>query len=153
MADTSLIENRLGLLIWKTSNFWQTRIRRILSPYQITLNEYLVLQSIFQLLEVNSSIYQNKITKYAGIDIAVVSVTLKSLEKKKYILRSFKKDNRKKIIKILRLGNDLFIKIHPLVLEEENKIFKNLNNEIFNFTNSLKLLLGRKIRIKAELEN
>ena len=39
------------------------------------------------------------------------------------------------------------------ILEEfneiESNIFSKLNEETFNFTNSLKLLLGKKIRIKA----
>jgi len=36
-------------------------------------------------------------------------------------------------------------------LEKEEKLmFEKLKNETFNFTNSLKLLLGKKIRIKAE---
>ena len=30
MADTSLNENRLGLLIWQTSNIWQSKLRKIL---------------------------------------------------------------------------------------------------------------------------
>ena len=46
MADTSFIENKIGLLIWKTSNFWQSRLRKILSPFNISLNEYLILEAI-----------------------------------------------------------------------------------------------------------
>ena len=33
---------------------------------------------------------------------------------------------------------------------QEDDIFKKLDLEIFNFTNSLKLLLGKKIRIRAK---
>ena len=36
---------------------------------------------------------------------------------------------------------------------QEDEIFKKLDLEIFNFTNSLKLLLGKKIRIKAKLND
>ena len=42
--------------------------------------------------------------------------------------------------------------ILPLIQKEESYIFSKLNNETFNFTNSLKLLLGKKIRIKASKE-
>ena len=49
MADTSLNENRLGLLIWQTSNVWQSNLRRILKEYNISLNEYLILETIFKL--------------------------------------------------------------------------------------------------------
>ena len=152
MADTSLIEIKIGLLIWKTSNLWQSNLRKILIHHNISLNEYLILQSISLLVEKKFDIYQTEIADYVGIDISVASVTLKLLEKKMYIRRLFKSDNRKKIIKILKKGEDLFKIIHPLIQLEEHRMFKKLNEENFNFTNSLKLLLGKKIRIKAEKE-
>ena len=40
-------------------------------------------------------------------------------------------------------------KIIDDINEIESNIFSKLNEETFNFTNSLKLLLGKKIRIKA----
>ncbi len=153
MADTSLIENNIGILIWKTSNFWQFNLRKILKPYKVSINEYLVLQSITHLLSLKSKIYQNEISELIGIDISVTSVTLKILERKKYISRKILDDNRKKMVSILKEGNDLFNEIYPLVKKEEERIFFKLNNETFNFTNSLKLLLGKKIRIKAEKQS
>ena len=153
MADTSLIENNIGLLVWKVSNFWQSKLRKILSPFKISLNEYLILKSITSLNKSNLSIFQSEIAFYIGIDISVTSVTLKLLEKKKYINREFKSDNRRKNIIITKEGIDLFSLINPILLNEEQEIFKKLNNESFNFTNSLKLILGRKIRIKAGNKN
>ena len=150
MADTSLIENNIGLLIWKTSNYWQSKLRKILSPYRISLNEYLILKSISSLTQLNLNIFQNEIGNFIGIDISVTSVTLKLLEEKKYIKREFIRDNRKKNIIITDEGINLFNVINPLLLKEEQEIFKKLNIETFNFTNSLKLILGRKLRIKAE---
>ena len=150
MADTSLIENNIGLLIWKASNFWQSKLRKLLIHHKISLNEYLILKSIYFLSATNINIYQNEIANYIGIDISVTSVTLKLLERKKYIKREFKNDNRRKNIKIIKEGSNLFNKIHPLLQEEEDRLFNKLNNETFNFTNSLKLILGRKLRIKAE---
>ena len=153
MADTSLIENNIGILIWKTSNFWQYNLRKILKPYKVSINEYLVLQSITHLLLFKSKIYQNEIYDLIGIDISVTSVTLKILERKKYISRKTLDDNRKKMVSILKEGNDLFKEIYPLIKKEEERIFFKLNNETFNFTNSLKLLLGKKIRIKAQKQS
>jgi len=148
--DSPLLNNRIGLLIWKSSNLWQSKIRKALLPFKISINEYLIIQAIKYLLLEKKYVYQNEIANLTGIDISVVSVKLKMLEKKKIILRSFKIDNRKKIIEILRSGEILFDEISPLVDLEEHKLFNKLNNESFNFINSLKLLLGKKIRIKAE---
>ena len=85
-----------------------------------------------------------------GINVSVTSVTMKLLEKKDYIKRSNFADNRKKNINLLQNGLNIFNKIQPIIKKEESQIFDKLNNETFNFTNSLKLLLGRKIRIKAK---
>ena len=149
MADTSLSEKKIGLLIWQVSNFWQSNLRKILKNYNLTLNEYLILESIKRLQQNKNEIAQNKISIYAGIDISVASVTFKLLESKKLIVRIIKKDNRKKIIEMLVSGNNLYNKISPLVLEKEKNIFDKLQNESNNFTNSLKLILGRSLRIKA----
>ena len=150
MADISLIEDKIGILIWKTSNYWQLNLRKILKPYNVSINEYLVLQSILYLLSIKSDLSQTEISELIGIDISVTSVTLKSLELKKYISRKNLNDNRKKIVTILKEGNDIFKIINPLIQKEEQRLFNKLNNETFNFTNSLKLLLGKKIRIKAK---
>ena len=149
MADTFFTENKIGLLIWRTSNLWQSKLRKILSPFDITINEYLILETLKYFINNNNYIYQNEIANLTQIDIAVVSVKLKLLEKKKLISRSFKYDNRKKIIKVLKSGEILIDKISPLIYSEEYKLFNKLNNESFNFINSLKLLLGKKIRVKA----
>ena len=150
MADTSSIEDKIGLLIWKASNFWLSKLRKILVPYNLSINEYFILYSIKLLSEKNSNIYQNEISEFIGIDISVTSVTLKLLEKKKFISRDIKRDNRKKIINILHEGDTIFKILHPLIEKEEETLFNKLKNETFNFTNSLKLLLGKKIRIKAD---
>ena len=150
MADISLIENKIGLLVWKTSNYWQSNLRKILNPFNISLSEYLILKSINNLQINNENIYQNQIANLIGFDISVTSVTLKLLEKKKYIIKHSDKDIRKKIVVITEEGKLIFEKIDPLIDNVEEKIFSKLNNEIFNFKNSLKLLLGKKIRIKAD---
>ena len=150
MADTSLSEKKIGLLIWQVSNYWQNNLRKILKNYNLTLNEYLILEAIKRLQENKYEIVQNEISIYAGIDISVASVTFKLLESKNLIVRIIKKDNRKKIIEMLGRGNNLYNKINPLILEKEKNIFNKLQNETNNFTNSLKLILGRSLRIKAK---
>jgi len=150
MADTSLSEKKIGLLIWQVSNYWQSNLRRILKGYNLTLNEYLILDSIKRLQKTKTEIVQNEISIFAGIDISVSSVTFKLLENKKLIVRIIKKDNRKKIIEMLDSGNNLYEKINPLILEKEKNIFNKLQNETYNFTNSLKLILGKRLRIKVK---
>ena len=150
MADTSLSEKKIGLLVWQLSNYWQSKLRKILKDYKLTLNEYLVLESISDLSENQKELSQNEISIFAGIDISVASVTFKLLENKKLIVRGTKNDNRKKIVEMLASGINLYNKVKPFILKEELNIFNKLHSEIYNFKNSLKLLLGKRIRIKAE---
>ena len=150
MADTSLSEKKIGLLVWQLSNYWQSKLRKIVKDYNLTLNEYLILEAIFKLMQNQKGLSQIDISIFSGIDISVASVTFKLLENKKLIIRRTKKDNRKKIVEMLASGINLYKKVSPLVLEEELNIFSKLHNEIHNFKNSLKLLLGKSLRIKAK---
>ena len=150
MADTSLSERKIGLLVWQLSNHWQSKLRKILKDYKLTLNEYLILESISDLLENQKELSQNRISIFSGIDISVASVTFKLLENKKLIARRIKKDNRKKIVEMLASGINLYNKVKPLILKEELNIFNKLHNEIYNFKNLIKLLLGKSVRIKAK---
>jgi len=150
MADTSLAEKKIGLLVWQLSNHWQSKLRNILKDYKLTLNEYLVLESISDLSQSHKELFQNEISIFAGIDISVASVIFKLLENKKLIIRTIKHDNRKKIVEMLAAGTNLYNKVKPLVLKEELNIFYKLNDEIYNFKNLIKLLLGKSVRIKAK---
>ena len=150
MADTSLSEKKIGLLIWHVSNFWQAKLRSILKNYNLSLNEYLILESLNNLEKNIQFSSQIIISTFAGIDVSVVSVSLKTLEKKKLIKRRVDNDNRKKIISILPIGLKLFDEIFPQINKQENNLFDKLQSEKLNFSNSLKLILGKKLRIKAE---
>ena len=153
MADTSLNENRLALLIWQTSNLWQSKVRHKLKESQITLNEYLILETIYLLQQENINITQQDICKNASIDRSVVSLRVSKLEEKKLISKQQPQDKRSDSLILTTAGNDLIGNIIDNIIELENELFNKLGSEIFNFTNSLKLLLGKKIRIRAKLND
>ena len=150
MADTSLSEKKIGLLIWQVSNFWQSNLRVILNKYSLSLNEYLILETLSLLNKSFEPLSQINISSFSGIDKSVVSVCLKSLEKINLINRTVDQDNRKKVINILPTGQKLFDEIFPKINQQETNLFDKLQGEKLNFCNSLKLILGKKIRIKAE---
>ena len=153
MADTSLNENRLALLIWQTSNLWQSKVRHKLKESQITLNEYLILETIYLLQQENKNITQQDICKNASIDRSVVSLRVSNLEEKKLISKQQPQDKRSDSLILTAAGNDLINNIIDNIVDLENELFNKLGSEIFNFTNSLKLLLGKKIRIRAKLND
>ncbi len=153
MADTSLNENRLALLIWQTSNLWQSKVRHKLKKSQITLNEYLILETIYLLQQENINITQQDICKNASIDRSVVSLRVSKLEEKRLISKQQPLDKRSDSLILTTAGNDLITNIIDNIIDLENELFNKLGSEIFNFTNSLKLLLGKKIRIRAKLND
>ena len=148
MADTSLNENRLGLLIWQTSNIWQSKLRKILKNHGISLNEYLIIETLFKLNSLTKIVSQISIANNASLDVSVVSTNLTLLENKNLILRTYL-DNRSKNILLTDQGLSLISSLIKIIKNEEIDFFNKLGNETFNLTNSLKLLLGKKIRIKA----
>ncbi|MDA1181798.1 MAG: hypothetical protein O3C64_05490, partial [Proteobacteria bacterium] len=94
MADTSLNENRIGLLIWQTSNLWQSKLRNKLSKYNISFNEYLIIETVYNLSNVSNNISQIDIVYNSFIDKSVVSAKLSQLVKKKLIKKMTSNDNR-----------------------------------------------------------
>ena len=152
MADTSLNENRLGLLIWQTSNIWQSKLRKILKKYKLSLNEYLIIETLFKLSSLTKIVSQISIANNASLDVSVVSTNLTLLENKNLILRTHI-DNRSKNILLTDQGLSLISSLINIIKNEEIDFFNKLGDETFNLTNSLKLLLGKKIRIKANKNN
>ena len=150
MADTSLNENRLSLLIWQISNLWQSKIRALLKNYNITFNEYLILETLYKLQNQKEIITQQDICKNSSVDRSVVSLKITNLEHKKFMNRAQSKDKRSYGLNLTDNGILLVESLIKDVENQENIIFNKLGSEIFNFTNSLKLLLGKKIRIKAK---
>jgi Transcriptional regulators len=149
MADTSLNENRIGLLIWQTSNLWQSNIRKQILKFNLSFNEYLILETVYNLSKFLTEINQVDIVRHSFIDKTVVSTKLTKLVSKKLIKKMTPNDNRSNKIALTRNGLIIVEKIINDVIEVENIFFSKLNQESFNFINSLKLLLGKKIRIKA----
>ena len=149
MADTSLNENRIGLLIWQTSNLWQSNIRKQIAKSNLSFNEYLILETVYNLSKFLTEINQVDIVKHSFIDKSVVSAKLTKLDKKKLIKKMTPDDNRSNKLALTKEGMIIVEKIINDVIEVENIFFSKLNQESFNFINSLKLLLGKKIRIKA----
>ena len=153
MADTSLNENRLSILIWQISNLWHSKIRQLLKNSDVTFNEYLILETLYKLQKNQENITQQDICKNSSIDRSVVSLKLNRLEEKKLLKRLQSQDKRSYNLFLTNNGNLLVESLINSIENQENIIFDKLGSEILNFTNSLKLLLGKKIRIKAKLND
>tara|TARA_B100000575_G_C22900143_1_gene523319 strand:- start:237 stop:695 length:459 start_codon:yes stop_codon:yes gene_type:complete len=152
MAGTSLNENRRSLLIWKISNLWQSKLRKLLKNKNLNFNEYLILETLFYLMQNDTNLFisQKDISNISSIDNSVVSSKILTLENKKFISKFNSQDRRSNSIKLTLIGEKLINSLIKNVEKEEDLIFEKLGIESENFLNSLKLILGKKIRIKAK---
>jgi len=152
MAGTSFNDDRRSLLIWQISNLWQSRLRKVFKNKNLSFNEYLILETLFVLSKKNSdvSISQKDISNNSSIDNSVVSSKILILEKKNFIYKFNSQDRRSNSIKLTLIGEKLINILIKDVEKEENLLFEKLGIENENFLNSLKLILGKKIRIKAQ---
>jgi len=148
MLNNYFVDKKKGLLLWKASNLWQSLLRNVLISYSLTLNEFIILETL--LFESKNKITQVYLSKSSGINISVISTVLKVLHKKSLIKRKSDFDNRKKIIELTEDAKSLINSILPITNEIEKNFFLILGKEQENFSNSMKLILNKKIRIKAE---
>ena len=111
MGNRNLLNTKTGLLIWKASNLWQQVLRRSLKKYELTLNEFLILETLLNVRVDSVDITQIYISKASGIDVSVVSTVLKLLEKKILIKKKADLDDRKKNNRIDQQGK-FFIKYY-----------------------------------------
>ena len=102
MADTSLNENRIGLLIWQTSNVWQSKIRKQLIDLNLSFNEYLILETVYKLSKSIANISQVDVAKHSFVDKSVVSAKLTQLQNKKLINKMTPNDNRSNKLALTR---------------------------------------------------
>ena len=111
LSIRNLLNTKTGLLIWKASNLWQQVLRRSLKKYELTLNEFLILETLLNVRVDSVDITQIYISKASGIDVSVVSTVLKLLEKKILIKKKADLDDRKKNNRIDQQGK-FFIKYY-----------------------------------------
>ena len=77
-----------GFLLWQVHNYWQREIKKALKPFDLTHTQFVILTSAYWLvLNEKKAITQVVIAKYAKTDIMMTSNILRTLERKKYIIR------------------------------------------------------------------
>ena len=133
MLNNYFVDKKKGLLLWKAYNLWQSLLRNVLISYSLTLNEFIILETL--LFESKNKITQVYLSKSSGINISVISTVLKVLHKKSLIKRKSDFDNRKKIIELTEDAKSLINSILPITNEIEKNFFLILGKEQENFSN------------------
>ncbi len=142
ITDLKEPEEYPGFLLWQASNLWYRNMKNTLKYFGTTFTQFTILTSLIYLSKNNESINQKQIALHAKIDIMMTSDVLKTLERKKLVVRyPNPKDRRHNLLKITQKGARLLMKIFAHVDQTDIKFFKTLGNDVSLFTAGLEKLI------------
>jgi DNA-binding MarR family transcriptional regulator len=118
-----------GYLLWRVSSLWRTAIEKTLKTYDLTHPQFVVLAVIGWLTKESGHISQAKISRAVGLDPNTVSQIIRGLEKKKFINRAQKVDERSKNPTLTALGNSILIQALPAVERADTDFFTELSRQ------------------------
>ncbi len=125
LAGVEKPEESRGFMLWKTSQLWQKEVNKTLQPFDLTMQQLLILAGIGWLTREDHLIAtQVDVARFLEIDSMVVSQVLKRLEKKALVERDVHPlDTRAKIVRLTEFGTETFITALPYVHLLEEKFF------------------------------
>lgn len=138
-------ENGGGYLIWRATLIWQRRIKYVLAPHNLTQVQFAILASILWLENVESSLNQQKIADYVGIEKMMTSEVIRTLEKKKLIKRITDiADGRGSIVHLLPAGRKTTLAALGDVEREDDLFLSPLKLKKKAFLEQLSLLIEER---------
>lgn len=128
-----------GFLLWKVNNFWEREIKKLLSEFDLTHTQFVVLANIYYIsLEKNNST-QIEIANELGIDKMRISNVIKSLLSKGFIIRKeHETDTRAKVVFLTKPAHVLLKKTIKSIEDFDKSFFsklsdtENFNKELIN---------------------
>lgn len=127
------LKHSIGFKINKTANIINNSFNQKLQQHDIALEQ----RAALEILEYEENVTQTKIAQILGKDKTTISRTLKTLEKKGYIIKE-ELDKRTYLIKLTKLGEEVLEKSSETVQEFRAKFASQLNqNEIEQLFNIL----------------
>lgn len=142
IRDLKEPEEYPGFLLWQASNLWYRNMKNTLKNFGTTFTQFTILTSLIYLSKNNESINQKQIALHAKIDIMMTSDVLKTLERKKLVVRyPNPKDRRHNLLKITQKGTGLLMEIFAHVDRTDIKFFKILGSDVSLFTAGLEKLI------------
>ena len=136
-----------GLLLWRSANAWQRRLREVLQDHGLT-------QAQFTLLEVllnrsDGGINQRQLAARSGMDVTVVSAVIRQLQSAGLVARRIGADARSRQVTLTAPGRTRVSAAAPAVQAVDDEFFAPLRQDQTAFAGALRLLLGLRPRIRA----
>jgi DNA-binding MarR family transcriptional regulator len=131
-------EQSPGFLLWKTQLIWRRQIERVLSDYQLTQPQFVIMASIGYLTANDNTVSQIELATYTLMDINTTSQVLRALEKGGLIERKNKLGNDKtKYSTLTELGYETLKKAISAVEKFDCDFFNVLAETDLNNTKQI----------------
>ena len=125
-----------GFLLWKVTTLWQQEIKKALTHFDMAHTQYVIMASIHWLNLHNDEVTQVKLSHYTKIEPMTVSVILKTLQKKNWIIRKeHSTDTRAKSVELTEKGKKLIKKATVVVETTDRSFFEVLEKKDVNQLN------------------
>ena len=118
------LKESIGFKINITANIINSSFNQILNKHEIAIEQ----RASLEILKYEENVSQTKIAKILGKDKTTISRTLKTLEKKGYILKE-EIDKRTNLIKLTSLGENVLEKSSQDVKDFRAKMLSKLTSQ------------------------
>lgn len=132
-------ENSPGFLLWKLTNLWQSKIRKVLKILNLTHVQFVLLANIVYLNRQKQNMTAAELSRHTKIDKMMISDVTKTLEAKGFIMKEKSDDDSRisfliptdkgkqlayKAIEVVEIADKLFFQSDEL--QDYISITKNL---------------------------
>ena len=118
-----------GFLLWQISTAWRGSIELMLKSMNLTHPQFVILVALGWLTRKGDRVTQAAIGKMAGLDPNTVSLIIRGLEQKEFIMREKSSDGRAKNPILIKKGSDILKRAVPAVEIKDSEFFHNLTVE------------------------
>lgn len=132
-----------GFLLWQVHNYWQREIKKCLIDLDLTHTQFVILAGSYWLFLHQDLVTQTQVAKHSNTDVMMTSNILRTLEKKKFVIRKeHQTDTRAKTVELTETGIDVLTRAVKKVETFDRDFFGKLEN-ITNFNAELLQLLDK----------
>jgi DNA-binding MarR family transcriptional regulator len=131
-----------GYLIWQASKDWHRQLDALLSTFNLTYIQFLVLINLNFLLDQNKYVSQKDIVLMMDEDKNIVSQVIKRLEAKKLVRRRVdKNDTRSKLVFLTESGQNK-VNLTSNLIDLKDRVYLEARlRDIDGFMDNLKLFI------------
>lgn len=135
-------EESPGFLLWRVTLAWQRAMRAALAPHDLTHVQFVLLASLWWLVNHGGTPSQQRLAEHAGTDPMMTSQVLRKLADRELISRTTDPaDSRAKVLDLTAAGKALVSRAMKDVEDADQAYFAALEDDQKAFVRSLTRLL------------